>query len=313
MITALRTARATLRAGGVPAVLRGARRRLARKLDPAPRPVLKSTRPKNAAAKGPAGPPAILDAYVHTAPSAQCAVDIFQGEWSSQLPAAVGASAGRVGLFDDARIHWAIEQFGGVDGYRVLELGPLEGGHSHLLSTAGADVLAVEGNTRAYLKCLVAKELTGSRARFLLGDFMAYLREPDGHFDLCLASGVLYHMREPMETLALTAAIADRLFLWTHYWDAEVTAAKPPLAAKFEDTTTAEVDGFEYTLHRYVYGDALESSAFCGGNAAYSNWLSRADLLAGLVRVGWSVDAIAFDEPDHLNGPALALVATRQR
>jgi hypothetical protein len=85
------------------------------------------------------------------------------------------------------------------------------------------------------------------------------------------------------------------------------------LAAKFEDTTTAEVDGFEYTLHRYVYGDALESSAFCGGNAAYSNWLSRADLLAGLARVGWSVDAIAFDDPGHLNGPALALVATRQR
>ena len=41
----------------------------------------------------------------------------------------------------------------GVDGRRVLELGPLEGGHSYMLQRAGAArVLAIEANTRAFLK-----------------------------------------------------------------------------------------------------------------------------------------------------------------
>jgi hypothetical protein len=306
----LSAARGALRSGGVPELSVRVRRHLARRLDvaPAPKPTSKS-KSKPAKRKPPAR--TINDSYVTVAPSAQNAVDIFRGQWASVLPAEVGVKAGAAPLFDDARISWALEQFGGVKDQRVLELGPLEGGHSYMFAAAGAEVLAVESNTRAYLRCLVAKELAGhDSVRFVLGDFMEYLRTCDDRFDVCVASGVLYHMRDPLETLALTAKVARKLFVWTHYYDAEVLAGRADTRVRFGAATPAEYDGFAHTLHRHVYGASLDKAGFCGGDAPYSNWLSRDDLLRGLEHVGWRVDGISFEDPEHPNGPALALTAT---
>ena len=253
----------------------------------------------------------ILDEYVTSAPSAQNAVDIFAGEWSSTLPLP-DVTAGSIPLFADDRVKWALEQFGDLTGRSVLELGPLEGGHTHLLTRAGAEVLAVESQTRAYLKCLIAKELLGmSGASFVLGDFMEYLRGTDRRFDLVFASGVLYHMRTPVETIALTAEVADRLFLWTHYHDEEIVAASELLRPRFTTHEPASYAGFAHTLHRFQYESALQLKGFCGGSAPHSKWLSRADLLGALEHFGWHVDGTAFETPDHPHGPALALVAHR--
>ncbi|MEI2655533.1 MAG: class I SAM-dependent methyltransferase [Microthrixaceae bacterium] len=75
-------------------------------------------------------------------------IDVFAGEWTSTLPAEADVQAGAVPLFADPRITWLIDHVGGVDGFRVLELGPLEGGHSAMLHQAGASVVAIESNTR---------------------------------------------------------------------------------------------------------------------------------------------------------------------
>ena len=94
----------------------------------------------------------MLDSYVHVAPSAATAVGIFRGEWVSRLPPSVGVVAdGDSPLFDDGRVAWAITELGVKDA-DVVELGPLEGGHTFMLHQAGARrVVAVEGNTRAFL------------------------------------------------------------------------------------------------------------------------------------------------------------------
>ena len=83
-------------------------------------------------------------------------------------------------FFDDGRIQFAVGRFGGVQGLSILELGPLESGHPYMLQKAGArEIVAVEANTRAYLKCLIAKEVLGlEAAHFTLGDFEEYLRAP---------------------------------------------------------------------------------------------------------------------------------------
>lgn len=255
-----------------------------------------------------------LDEYVSTAPSPQNALDIFAGTWSSALPAPLDAvTAGPTPLFDDERVTWAVERLGGVGGRSVLELGPLEGGHTYQLLRGGASVTAIEAQARAYLKCLVAKELLGmTQARFLLGDFMEYLRAQPEHVDICFASGVLYHMRNPVETIALMAAVADQLYLWTHVYDAEIIHASRR-RNRYRRSVPASYRGFKHTLHHFDYARSLSGKGFCGGSAAYSNWLSRADLLAALDRFGWEVGEIAFDTPEHLHGPALALVASRRR
>jgi len=254
----------------------------------------------------------ILSGYVATLPSPQNAIDLFPGEWSSTFPAPFqDLQAGYASLFDDSRIDWLLNHFAGVTGYRVLELGPLEGGHTYLLTKAGASVVAIEAQTHAYLKCLVAKEILGySDATFLLGDFMSYMRDGADQFDLCVASGVLYHVHTPVELLELIAKRASRLFLWTHYYDETTTRNDPAFARKFTEHTEHEHQGFRYALHRYEYLEALERSDFCGGSAPFAQWLSRDDLFGALNHVGWQVEGINFDTPDHPHGPALALVAT---
>ena len=255
-----------------------------------------------------------LDEYVSTAPSPQNAVDIFAGTWSSALPAPLDAvTAGPTPLFDDERVTWAIERLGGVAGRSVLELGPLEGGHTYQLLRGGASVTAIEAQARAYLKCLIAKELLGmTQAQFLLGDFIGYLRADPQHVDICFASGVLYHMRNPVETIALMGEVADQLYLWTHVYDAEIIHAGRR-RNRYRRSVPASYRGFQHTLHHFDYARSLSGKGFCGGSAAYSNWLSRADLLAALKWFGWEVDEIAFDTPEHLHGPALALVASRRQ
>ncbi|MEV0678224.1 DUF1698 domain-containing protein [Actinosynnema sp. NPDC050436] len=175
------------------------------------------------AATSPAStPPAgssVLDRYVRVGPSPQVAVDLFAGTWSSALPLD-GVTSGPVPLFADARVAWALEHLGPVAGRSVLELGPLEAGHTYQLTKAGASVVAIEAQTTAYLKCLVVKELLGiTGARFLLGDFLEHMRVTPDRYDVCFASGVLYHLRSPVEALALAARVSSRLVLWTHYYD----------------------------------------------------------------------------------------------
>ncbi len=253
-------------------------------------------------------------AYNDRAPHPQNAIDIFAGEWTSKLPPPFdNLTAGRTVLFDDERIAWAIERVGGVAGQRILELGPLEGGHTYLLDRAGAaDVLAIEANPQAYLKCLVTKELLGIRAaRFVHGDFVAYLRETRERFDVVLASGVLYHMVNPVELIARIAAVTDAVYLWTHYYDPAVFGARSATAARVVEPEPAEHEGFRHALHRNDYGKALNQHGFCGGSRPYSYWLSRDDIIGALRHFGLADIELAYQQPDNPNGPAFAVLAKR--
>ena len=160
--------------------------------------------------------------FFGTAPSDQNALDLFSGEWSSQPPAGrPDLKAGATPLFDDPRIAWAHHRLmemglaGGFSGRDVLELGPLEGGHTYLIDRLEAtSVTAVEANARAYLKCLIAKETFGMpRAKFLLGDCLEFLRTTERRFGVGVACGILYHLTNPVELLELLARRCDALFL----------------------------------------------------------------------------------------------------
>jgi hypothetical protein len=256
---------------------------------------------------------AILDEYVHTAPSPQNALDVFKGDWWSHVPEPAGLKSGQLPLFADDRITWAVQALGGVKDRTVLELGPLEAGHTYMLEQAGArSILAIEANTRAYLKCLIAKEVVGlRRSSFVLGDFEEYLRVGGPKFDAAIASGVLYHVRNPVELLHNLSRVADRVFIWTQYFVKERLAAIPHMAHRFGTQLEGEHAGFRHTLYRYDYGDFLNTTRFAGGSEQFSHWLSREDLLAALRHVGFSEIEIGKEEVEHTNGPSISLVARR--
>ena len=260
----------------------------------------------------------ILDSCIHVKPSPQNALDIFKGEWSSSLPRSFSVlQAGKIPLFEDNRILWSVEQVGGagkIRGKKIIELGPLEAGHTYMMETLGADsITAIESNTRAYLKCLIIKELLGlKRSQFLCGDFVEYLRTNPGKFDICLASGVLYHMVNPAELIFLISEVSDVVFMWTHYYSPEMFQTCPHLSPKFSSGVSSEYQGFKHTLYRQEYENVLLTDAsFCGGNTSFSNWMNREDICLCLQYFGFQDIAISFEVPDHHHGSCFCVAAKK--
>lgn len=257
----------------------------------------------------------IIDEYVKVAPDPQNATGIFDGEWLSRFPPPYQhLTAGTVPLFQDARITWAGKSLGGFEGANILELGPLEGGHSYMLEQQGAaSVLAIEANRRAYMKCLIAKEIFQlQRVRFVLGDFVRFLRQSDQQFDICIASGVLYHMQNPVELLSLIADHAGKLMLWTHYYDEEHVKANPNLqGGHFGKMKTQEFAGFSHDLYQLNYLDSLHSRKFAGAGATFSHWMSRADILSALEFFDYGSVEIACENKEHPHGPCFAIAAKK--
>lgn len=256
----------------------------------------------------------VLDQYVRLAPSAQNALDIFTGQWSSKLPESIGLqTTGASPLFEDHRIKWLVDHVGGVAGFKVLELGPLEAGHTYMLHEAGASVLALEANTQAFLKCLVVKEALGlPRCRFRLGDFVPYLKGTSDHFDLLVASGVLYHSSDPIALLASMVRVADRIGIWTHYYDAQVVSAAPEKERMFvPKPERVEWRGHRLAMYRRNYLESLNWPGFCGGPESSALWMERSGLMTVLTELGYGRITIQADELDHPNGPCIMLCAER--
>jgi hypothetical protein len=257
----------------------------------------------------------ILDAYELKAPSSQNVLDIFKGQWSSRLPDDFGlvTQPGLARLFEDARVEWTEEVFGNFTNWRILELGPLEGGHSYMFQNRQAGkVVAVEANRRAFLKCLCIKEILNlDKVEFKLGDLMSFLDNDNSKYDLVFASGVLYHMQEPIKLLKLISRVSDRVFIWTHYYDQEIILGDVKLSHKFGPVKSLESDGFVYQYSTQAYKEDLDWSGFCGGPQPESKWLTRESILKALQRLGFEDLRINFDHRDHPNGPAFAICARR--
>jgi len=252
--------------------------------------------------------------YTVLAPAPRAALSLFDGSWSSQLPGHDGP--GRAELFADPRIDWLAGQVGDLNGARVLELGPLEAGHTWMLEQRGARVTAVEANHSAFLRCLTVKNLLGMSSEFVLGDFARAL-PAGGPWDLVVASGVLYHMVEPERLVADLAGASDRVFLWTHHFLDDPAAWHPDAASRIGtkwrtgEQIERRCNGVDIRLVPMLYEEALGWSGFCGGPERHSLWMRRDDLLDLLRSFGFDDIRTAFERPDGPNGPSFAVFASR--
>ncbi|MDR3476235.1 MAG: methyltransferase domain-containing protein [Devosia sp.] len=263
---------------------------------------------------GPIQASASFDGYA-TAPAAPAnAVRLLDPSWVAALPPELGIKAGEIPLYADGRIDWLVEQLrADWPSLDILELGPLEASHTGMMLKAGArSVLAIEGNRLAYLKCLVVKETLGlADAHFLLGDFVPFLQHDERHWPLIVASGVLYHMVQPLELLRALAKRTDRLFLWTHVYDPKAMPKGDPRHAFFTGTETVDFDGAHYRVHAHPYG-VMAIPTFCGGPVQGPRWMEREDVFDALQRLGFDDIRISSEQPDHPSGPALSILAQRR-
>ncbi|WP_322418463.1 class I SAM-dependent methyltransferase [Mesorhizobium huakuii] len=255
---------------------------------------------------------AVHDGYESRKPSRDALIDLFKGEWVSRLP---GTEVGTIPSFNDPRVHWAIERAGGVRGKRILELGPMEGGHSYLLSKAGAkSVLGIEANSKCFFKCEIVKKIYDLRnVEFEYGNFVPWLDENDDHFDYVQFAGVLYHMTDPLEVLSDVARITKQIYIWTQYADLVTMPENDPrYQAGIVQIEDKEWHGRPYRAFRRRYnGDLKSDGKFCGGVHTNPVWLEKSTILSALGLLGFDVE-IAHDDPKHPNGPSMSIFAQRR-
>jgi hypothetical protein len=255
----------------------------------------------------------INSVFVGSSPSNQNVIDLFRGEWSSKMPleAEAIATPGHAALFSDPRLTWAHDLIGPFTGQTVLELGPLEGAHSYMFERYGAAAItSVEANSRAFLKCLCIKEIMGLKnVSYKLGSFVPFLKSC-GSYDVIMASGVLYHMTDPIELLSLLMQRSDSLIMWTHYFDAKQTGR---LAENAYFKTPETLPGTSYVGSKRIYPEtSLDWKGFSGGIEPYAIWLERDSILRCFDDGGFDVQ-VNFEQIDHPSGPAFALCATRRK
>lgn len=243
------------------------------------------------------------------APSAQNLVDLFSGKWATDLSKVCpGVTAGSAELFADPRPTLAAQSLGTngrLDAMSVLELGPLEAGHTYQLEQLGANITAVEANREAYLKCLLVKELLNLRnARFLLGDFTGFLEETDLRFDMIFASGVLYHMPDPLRLIELIANRTEKCFVWSHYFD----PAHYPGPERTPRAVRHKAGSFTY--YELEYPD-MNSGKFWGGNKPVASWLTREDMLNAFRMFGFENISVVLEHTDHPYGASMAFAAQK--
>lgn len=115
------------------------------------------------------------------------------------------------------------DRLGGFENKQILELGPYEGYHTCYLHQNGAgQTVSVEGNPRNFLKCLIVKNHYGlDNTQFLLGDATKYLIRTKRTFDFILASGILYHLANPIAALRQMTDRSDAIGICTTIYDAK--------------------------------------------------------------------------------------------
>jgi hypothetical protein len=255
--------------------------------------------------------------YCKTAPSNQAIVDIFQGSWVSAFPDEYHITAGNIRHFDfqvEPRVMWGANTLqNGIKGLSVLELGPFEAYNTWQIEQLGAAPIAIESNNINYLKCLIVKEITGMKARFLYGDFIPYLEQCLTRFDIVWASGVLYHQVEPLKLLELISKVTDKVFIHTHYYEENVIKKNPGLSSVFfpKQDIVMKYKGYQVKLHYRSYGMDKSAPAFSGGAEEYSYWMEKMDIFEYLRNLGFDKVTMGVDDPGNPNGPAMFFMAVK--
>jgi hypothetical protein len=231
------------------------------------------------------------------------------------MPVGSGLVAGRYPGFEDTRVPW-VNSIVPLEGARIVELGPFEAYNTwQLAQYALSDLISVEANRFNYLKCLIIKEIFSVKAKFLHGDVCKFLETTNEKYDFIWASGILYHQAEPLSLLQLASQRSDRIFIWTHYFDAQC-ASSPTQGYLFKDDldSTGKLNGSDFTYHFRSYGiesfDAMPNH-WSAGTRLHANWLTREDLIKALNILGYSNIQIQVDGVRIDDLPVISLLASR--
>lgn len=189
----------------------------------------------------------------------------------------------------------------------VLELGPFEGAKTKQIIELGAKhVHGIEANPEAFLKCLVLKNelrLDNDKLSLVYGDFNSMLSREKlqelPEFDCCVASGILYHMDDPLYTIDLITASAPVAYVWSQV-ASEIRPKTPWVEIK-------DMVGRSYQARENVY----DEENHWGGIASNSFWLSPDSMKQAFRDRGFTVTE--FELGHNAGGQYISFMARSNR
>jgi hypothetical protein len=197
----------------------------------------------------------------------------------------------------DARPRYCAETFENFPDFSIVELGPSDGYNTAGLEIAGArDITAVEANVDGFLKACILKNTLNLRAQFLLGDFIQYLKMSGLKKDLVYASGVLYHLTEPVEFIELCGEVADNIFIWTFHYVEESIKSHDFESLCFDKPERRTVKGTEFTYYKRFYDpNIVGDPKYQGGLDNFAYWLTLDDIEKALNLAGFKIKRTVDD------------------
>jgi len=197
----------------------------------------------------------------------------------------------------DSRPRYCAETFPNFKNFSIVELGPSDGYNTVGLEIAGAsDIVSVEANVDGFLKACILKNAFNMKAQFLLGDFLKYLDTPGLKKDLVYASGVLYHLTNPVEFIQQCGKVADNLFIWTFHYVHETISQHSYEKLCFVAPEERVIDGQTYTYHKRFYDPSIVASGkYQGGVGNLAYWLTLSDIERALTQAGYKIERTVDD------------------
>ncbi len=175
-----------------------------------------------------------------------------------------------------------------LKGRKILELSCYHGQDTAAMVERGAEVTVLEARKENIDAC------SSIRAKFIQGDVRHLSQYGLGHFDCILASGILYHVDDPLKLIQDLALLSDRVFVWTHVATRRYPRKRRyPLGLLFqhldhyagkwysEGTTSSPTDGiqpFSFWLRKDALCRAMQVSGFkvrelqSGTNEHHQSW-----------------------------------------
>ena len=155
----------------------------------------------------------------------------------------------------DARPRYCAETFPEFKDLDILEFGPSDGYNTLGLELEGATkITSIEANVGAFIRCLILKNAFQMKTKFLLGDFLKYLDEVNRKVGLIYASGVLYHLVDPIDFLLKCGDKSQNLFIWSFFYDPEVISKLDFEKTCFSGETEEKiVSGRKFTYYKRYY------------------------------------------------------------
>lgn len=173
---------------------------------------------------------------------------------------------------------------------RVLELGPYDGIDTAYLARHAESVVAIEARGENIEAARYHLERQGiANATILWGNLETYDLDALGRFDCVWASGVLYHLPNPLDLMRRIARVTGRCYGWTH----------------LADHVDAECEGYKGRLYREA-GDALS------GLSPRSFWLLPEEFLAAWRDIGWRCEFTTEPEPNKNGDLAAQFMADKE-